>query len=263
MKQYLLSLLHPNSIRGLQSLVYRAAKLRWTLRSGVKIELRSPVDWSTYNEIFVDGEYDKALETAIAGLAPGQKVLHVLDLGANVGFFLLRLLDRIQSDRVSLTLKVVAVEPDEVNSAELSRRVNQQPAEIRSLLEETIVVAAAGERSGSSTLYKSHNYHTHTLLEQQKYSGARGVAVKYIDLETIRPGESWDLVKCDIEGSEKAFVTNYGDLLSRTRVFVVETHNYALDLEVMRPLLRQAGFDQELCISDHGRNALYLFSQSK
>jgi len=49
MKQYLLSLLHPNSIRGLQSLVYRAAELRWNLPSGVRIELRSPLDRSTYN----------------------------------------------------------------------------------------------------------------------------------------------------------------------------------------------------------------------
>jgi FkbM family methyltransferase len=263
MKKCFLGLVHPRFIRGIHALLYRTAKLRWSLPSAVKIELLSPVDWSTYNEIFVNAEYDAALTKAFSNLASGEATMKVLDLGANVGFFLLRLLDRLKMEDRSAKVLAVAIEPDPVNAGQLRSRLNQQPPQIRQILQETIIVGAVGQRAGTSTLYESHNYHAHSLLEQQKYVGAKGTTVEYVDLDALFPGEHWDLVKCDIEGSEQAFVQNYGDLLSRSRVLVLELHKYACDMNVMRPLLLEAGFDEESCVADHGKNALYVFWRSK
>lgn len=250
-------------VRRLQAVVYRLAKLRWSLPSGVKIELLSPVDWSTYNDIFVDGEYDLAVSTTLQSTRKQQASVNVLDLGANVGFFLLRFLDLVSKAGRDVKVMAVAIEPDPVNAGQLRSRLNQQPPQIRQILQETIIVGAVGQRAGTSTLYESHNYHAHSLLEQQKYAGAKGTTVEYVDLDALFPGEHWDLVKCDIEGSEQAFVQNYGDLLSRSRILVLELHKYACDMNVMRPLLLEAGFDEESCVADHGKNALYVFWRSK
>jgi FkbM family methyltransferase len=263
MNKFIQYFVSPRMIRRAHAVVYRLAKLRWTLPSGVKIELLSPVDWSTYNDIFVDGEYDFAVSKTFQAIEKNQPCVNVLDLGANVGFFLLRFLDRMRAADLAVTVTAVAIEPDPANVGELHSRLDQQPPRIRELLDETIIVGAVGQKAGTSTLWESHNYHAHSLLEEQKYVGAKKTTVEYIDLEALYPGKQWDLVKCDIEGSEQAFVQNYGDLLSRSRVLVLELHKYACDLNAMRPLLSRAGFNEEFCVADHGKNALYVFSRTK
>src|SRR5438105_2237068 len=64
------------------------AGLRTSLSSGVTIRLDTYADWIIYNEIFVDGEYRKAIDLAFSKLQLGRKPVFV-DLGANVGFFTL------------------------------------------------------------------------------------------------------------------------------------------------------------------------------
>ncbi len=54
--------------------------------------VRSDSDWGVANEIFVHGDYDRAILQAIR--PDGQvEPLRILDLGANVGFFSLRCID--------------------------------------------------------------------------------------------------------------------------------------------------------------------------
>ena len=83
-------------------------RLQHTLPSGVRVEIGSPSDWFVYNEVFVDGEYDAVLDALIASPAPSPIVL---DLGANVGLFTLRLMDRwLRSSRACVLCRRCAVD---------------------------------------------------------------------------------------------------------------------------------------------------------
>ena len=52
----------------------------------------SPDEWVVYDEVFQQGEYDGPITDALASFSKGPGC--IVDLGANVGFFPLRVLDR-------------------------------------------------------------------------------------------------------------------------------------------------------------------------
>ena len=247
--------LGPRLSRYVQWRYFSAAKLRWKLASGVQIEILSPVDWTLYNDIFVDGEYDVAIERA---LNCQKQEISVLDLGANVGFFILRLMDRAARMNGTKRIKVVAVEPDTKNIEELKRRVCEQSFENLDL---QILEGVVGHREGQAVLYKSHNYHAHTIIAGSRYSGSQPNTVRYLNLEALYPGVQWDLVKCDIEGAEGEFVESYFDLLCRTKIFVLEVHHGACEISKLRSSLGNAGLKTEHNVVDHGTNSMHIFTR--
>src|SRR4051812_29275876 len=91
----------------------------WQLRSGIVIRVLNYNDWMIYNDIFVDGEYDPAIEQLLAGSPGGARVL---DLGGNVGFFTLRVADTfLRNGRTDF--EVVMVEGSPSTFAELNQRL--------------------------------------------------------------------------------------------------------------------------------------------
>src|SRR5260370_22875513 len=74
--------------------LYRALDLEHTLQSGLIVKVASKGEWWVYNDIFVDGQYDVPIHTAFNDRSPDRPFV-VLDLGANVGYFGLRVLDLI------------------------------------------------------------------------------------------------------------------------------------------------------------------------
>jgi hypothetical protein len=80
--------------RVLYQSLYRALDLEHTLQSGLTVKVASKGEWWTYNDIFIDGEYDKPIHTALKDRSTVQPFV-VLDLGANVGYFTFRVLDLI------------------------------------------------------------------------------------------------------------------------------------------------------------------------
>ena len=73
--------------------LFEILDLEYQLNSGVTIRVASQGEWWTYNDIFVNHEYDAAIQTALASRV-AERPFAVLDLGANVGYFLLRVVDR-------------------------------------------------------------------------------------------------------------------------------------------------------------------------
>lgn len=252
-------ILGPRLSRYVQQRYFSAAKLRWKLSSGVKIEILSTVDWCLYNDIFVDGEYDLAIERALNCSSQNQGI-SVLDLGSNVGFFILRLMDRAKRTNNKKRIRVVAVEPDTKNIEEINRRVVSQAFENLDL---QILEGIVGRREGQAVLYTTHNYHAHTIDAAKQYSGSKPRPVSYLNLETLCPGVQWDLVKCDIEGAEGEFVENYIDLLRRTQTFVLEVHHGSCEIGKLRSVLRDAGLKTEHVIVDHGSNSMHIFTRDE
>jgi hypothetical protein len=80
--------------RSSQNNSWRNLDLNWTLRSGLSVAVESQAEWVIYNDIYVDGEYDLAIQKALLSFQEKEDFL-LLDIGANVGFFSLKVIDLI------------------------------------------------------------------------------------------------------------------------------------------------------------------------
>lgn len=47
----------------------RRMGLSWNLKSGYTIDISSYSDWCVYNDLFVDREYDLAIEKTLSGIS--------------------------------------------------------------------------------------------------------------------------------------------------------------------------------------------------
>lgn len=241
MKQVLKHILPPRLLRALQRKYYERAQLKFTLASGVHVEVLSHVDWCLYNDIFVDGEYDEPIEMLVSLARDGRDELRILDLGANVGFFLLRVLDRLGVEGLRPKVFVGAVEPDPSNITEMKRRVGEQEAYWAGRCRIHLVRGLAGKRQGSAAFQQTHSYHAGRIVESSEESSRNDLQLEYIDLDQTFGEEPWDLVKCDIEGSEGQFVESYPHLLSRAGMLAIELHHGQCDPEKITSGLLSAG----------------------
>ena len=83
-------------------------QLRWRLPSGLEVFVKSYADWCMYNEIFVNGEYTTAVRKLLqdGGKAP----VRVFDLGANLGFFAIYLVNAFALSNRAADLRLCLVE---------------------------------------------------------------------------------------------------------------------------------------------------------
>lgn len=223
---------------GLRKLAWSLPNLRRTLRSGLELTVASPSDWVLFNDIFVDGEYDPAIDLALE--LAGTADLTVLDLGANVGYFTLRAADRLFTAAPGAPPRFVLVEPSPSLIGELKRRLLSQPRLARCV---TLLHGLVGSRrKGMGMLFESPLHFENSLIGRR---GLRRREVPYVDLDAaLGAGRRVDLLKCDIEGSELELLGAYPDLLRRTRVCVIELHPEKCDMSACLRLLEEAGFDQ-------------------
>jgi FkbM family methyltransferase len=259
MKQAIKRILPPHLLRALQRRYYKGAQLNFTLASGVHVEVLSHVDWCLYNDIFVDGEYDKPIETLVSLARDGRGELRILDLGSNVGFFLLRVLDRLGVEGLRPKLFVAAVEPDSSNIAEMRRRAGQQEAYRAGRCQLNLVRGLAGKRQGGAAFQQTHSYHAGRVVESSTGASKNEMQLEYVDLDQTFGEQRWDLVKCDIEGSEGEFVSCYAELLQRSSALVVELHHGICELPSVLPSLQEAGFHHGGAIAERKANSVHLF----
>ena len=93
----------------------------WTLPSGLKVTIASWAEWVTYNDIFVDGEYDVPIHHAVQHAGAGDVVL---DVGGNVGYFALRFADLWTRERKD-AFKIIGVEGSPHTYPRLLERLRQ------------------------------------------------------------------------------------------------------------------------------------------
>jgi FkbM family methyltransferase len=193
---------------------WRRLGLSWRMKSGITVEIRNRPDFWIFCDIWVNREYDDAINLALDRM-PDDKPLTVVDLGANVGMFALRLFDlaferEVSAERISLLM----IEASRSCCDEIERRLSKQPVP-RSAYR--LIRGAVGERSGSTFLDESGESIANVV-------GASGTPVEYIDL-TKHVGGEIDLLKIDIEGSEERFLPSYSDVVARTRSLIIEIHS--------------------------------------
>jgi FkbM family methyltransferase len=216
--------------------LYKWMGLENTLRSGITLQVASKGEWWVYNDIFVNGEYDVPILQCLQTCSP-LRPLTVLDLGANVGYFTLRVVDLIRQTRPEQRVDATMVEASPRVFGELETRMRSQILPEASLRMEQGLV---GMRTGSASLRESAVHVKNTIMS----GGTRdGRNIPFIDIDVLmeHAGEI-DLLKCDIEGAELLFLENYPSLLGKVRNAVFELHHEMCDTGKCREILRRNGF---------------------
>jgi len=225
----------------------RHMHLEYRLPTGIRAQVTSYSDWCIYNDIFVAGEYDKAIHSALDRAKPGQ-VFQVVDLGANAGFFSMRVIDLIERRRLSFErVQCLLVEGSPRLAPILHAHFD--PVE-RKNLSTRIVIGLVGLRSGQAQLEL-------TASECMNHVTASPVAnsrtVPYYDLyEALDKNAAVSLLKCDIEGSEAQFIESYPELLRNTQVAAFEFHSPECPPEVGTTKVMKAGFTANHLLLDQG-----------
>lgn len=221
--------------RPVREAVWRRLALKWTLPSGVVIEVQSHGDWYIYNEIFVGGEYDVPLRRCIeAAAVPGAVRATILDLGANVGFFYLRWLDLWrQAGTPGVPPRFILVEGAPRTCGELRTRLAAQAGPGADV---TVLNNLIGRRNGVGTITDS------SVHFGNRITTGEGTTVPFVDLVALLGGDSIELLKCDIEGGEQAFFESQPELLLTARAAAVELHHADCDTRKCVGMLEAAGF---------------------
>ena len=238
----------------LRRAMFEWLSLTWTTASGINLRVANYNEWIIYNEIFVDGEYDAAIAAALAARA-GDRPLQVIDLGANVGFFTLRVFDRLRAGGMTdASCAATLVEANPHLIPILGARLLDSNALAHAV---RVVPGLAGERSGCATLYLSPDAHGDSSVVRPT---ADAIPVRYVDLTPLMSdAAAIDLLKCDIEGAELTVLEHYPDLLQRTRIAVIEHHHDLCPVERCRELLHAAGLVHETVLRDRHGHSLRLY----
>ncbi|MEP6714596.1 MAG: FkbM family methyltransferase [Terriglobia bacterium] len=220
----------------------------------MKVRIDGPADWEIYNEVLVNGEYDRAIVHALA--KNGGNECLILDLGANVGYFSFRCADLFFQAAGGRRLRIIAIEGSQRTFKELARRVASEPLLAGHV---TVIHGLAGERVGSAHISDERSHFGNSLTSDKARAADE---VRYVDLMTLlEPQGDIDLLKCDIEGSEFSLLRNYPDLLRRVRTAVFEFHKYGEDIDEYRRLLCSYGFVRHSVLRETPLFSVELFDR--
>lgn len=241
--------------RKARKLVWARLNPSWTLPSGILVRVLSYSDWIIYNDIFVDGEYDRAIHPLIEAPVEAIRPRRVLDLGANVGFFALRVADSFFR-KGNKDFEIIAIEGSPANHRELGERL----AANQNLLGNRVRVlnGLLGHRTGFGEISEGESCGENTIFSR---SGPTA-RVPFVNLdEMVKVWATVDLLKCDIEGAEEMFLENYPELLRKTDRAVFEFHHDKCSVARCREILAESGLSKELTVREFGRCSVELFQR--
>lgn len=200
------------------------------LGSGYKVNIDSLVTLSLFEEIFVEQVYSSPFDIL-------DHIDFIVDLGANRGLFMVYAYHKYKVKGGANPLKIVCVEPVKENFRSLLQHI-----EVNNLSSNVKPVngVVTNQRSGQVLFnYYSRHHVTGSIL-----SGKVGkrFPVDIIDLAQ-QLGDQWiDILKVDVEGSEQDFLTEYADILLKTRVLIIEFHRDLVDHKVCQAIITDSGF---------------------
>jgi len=239
----------------------KSFELERTLMSGITVRVENRAEWILYNDIFVDGEYDEPIESVLAS-APANRPLEILDIGGNVGFFALRVADRIiRGGNPEVDYRIILVEGSPDVYEELKRRLMAEPVLVNRL---TLVHGLVGRRQGSARIFE-HSFHANNSLFASNMPGSCcSVDVPFVDLLSLYGKiPEIDLLKCDIEGAELLFLESYRELLAGVRYAVIEFHHNLCDVSRCFEILEEVGFcnQGQLCSKESTMTSVGFFAR--
>ena len=178
--------------------------------SGYNARLLEPDSYDSFSEIFIQQEYTDFI--------PSEHISSVLDLGANFGYFSLWLQSKRPKDKIISTL----IEPSKhckrsldklLSDKEIYPNFNYVRGVIGDPKEQTMKFFDRPFMAGSvfDSSDNENFYHVKTLIPSDVFSSNRN---------------SYDLIKCDIEGGEWDLLIHYPSILKNSKFLVMEWHSW-------------------------------------
>jgi FkbM family methyltransferase len=166
--------------------------------------------YDSFSEIFIQQEY--------ADYLPSEPLSRILDIGAHYGYFSLW----IQSKYPEREIHSLMIEPSPRCKKSLQRMVNNLKLGGRFSFLQKVIDAP----DKISTKFYDRPHMGGSLFPSSKEENVVEISIlKETDvMEHFSP--PYDIIKCDIEGSEWALLTYYPELLKGTKHLLLEWHSW-------------------------------------
>lgn len=181
-------------------------------------------DWVAIREVLINDEY-----SCVAQILGNKKSPHILDLGANIGSFALRVLRHCPSAQVA-----------SVEAANDTFQILKGNRELNPSARWQVFNNGIWGQDGPLRLDRRGSSLSHRVTEGEGDDAIDGIA-----LPTLVAKLGWeaiDLIKMDIEGGELAAVPVAASVLERSRFLIIEIHKDRIDpkpvLDTLRSIYR-------------------------
>tara|TARA_B100001093_G_C26860251_1_gene1029780 strand:+ start:14555 stop:15364 length:810 start_codon:yes stop_codon:yes gene_type:complete len=184
------------------------------LENGLACPIVKREDLVCFSEIFVEKEYDEFFRQL-----PMPKTW--LDIGCNCGHFSLWLVHLLQKYQIQ-DYKAFMLDPDpaQTSSIESVLKRNHLEANI------TYLPKAVSSETGKIKFIQ-RDFMFSTLAKVHSDTNDAAILVDVMDeKEMLTLFDSIDLIKLDIEGAEFDFISNYRQVLHKTKYLIMEWHSW-------------------------------------
>ena len=166
--------------------------------------------YDSFSEIFIQQEYSDFI--------PDETITNILDLGAHYGYFSLWL----QSKRPRDEIYSLMVEPSQRCSRSLERLVKYPKLGGRF----QYLQAAVGNPKEKNTQFFERPFMGGSLFSTSSADLSYEVKTFNLSGDPNLKEESFDLIKCDLEGAEWNFIIDYSSLLGNSKFLLMEWHSW-------------------------------------
>ena len=166
--------------------------------------------YDSFSEIFIQQEYSVFI--------PDESLTNILDLGAHYGYFSLWL----QSKRPKDEIHSLMVEP----SHRCQRSLEEMAKYPRLAGRFKYLQAAIGNPEEKHTRFYERPFMGGSLFSSSAEDGYYDVKTLSLSDEPSLKDQSFDLIKCDLEGAEWDFLIHYSSLLKNSKFLVMEWHSW-------------------------------------
>ena len=166
--------------------------------------------YDSFSEIFIQQEYMNVI--------PEETILTVLDIGANYGYFSLWL----QSKRPHDKIQSILTEPSRRCRRSIKKLIDLPQIQNRF----KYLQCAIGDPKDPQIKFFDRPYMAGSIFESEsKDSFYYANTLKASDVFSS-DRDTFDLIKCDIEGGEWNFLINYSSILQKSKFLVMEWHSW-------------------------------------
>ena len=166
--------------------------------------------YDSFSEIFIQREY--------LDFIPDEPISRILDIGAHYGYFSLWL----QSTYPEIELASLMIEPSPSCTRSLKKIINQKKLGGRF----SYLQGAIGSPGSERTTFYDRSHMASSRFPSSE--SEKKIQVKYLSEKVImkKLEPPYDLIKCDIEGSEWEFLNNYQNLIKKSKYLLLEWHSW-------------------------------------
>ena len=180
------------------------------VKSGYRADLLETDSHDSFSEIFIQLEYENFL--------PDINFNKILDLGANYGYFSLW----IQTINPDIKISSLMIESSKNCQRSLNSLIEQKDLKDRY----QYMIGAIANPSKKSIDFFDRPYMASSIFKSDVQEISTKVCITSAEEISDKLPPPYDLIKCDIEGSEWDFLTYYPEILRKTQYLLLEWHSW-------------------------------------